>query len=158
MHHPTEQSPALSRTGRALVSGAAGALVLTALHETARRTIPHAPRMDVIGERALAGTLQAGGVEHPHGRDLFRQTLAAELLSNTLYYGLIGAGSRGRSWRRGALLGLLAGLGAIVLPPRMGLGHSPGEKRPVTPLMIMAWYTAGGLAAAAVARLLEREG
>jgi hypothetical protein len=114
--------------------------------------------MDVIGERALAGTLQASGMEQPHGRDLFRQTLIAELLSNTLYYCLVGAGSRGRSWGRGALLGLLAGLGAVVLPPRMGLGRSPGEKRPVTPLMTVAWYTAGGLAAAAVAKLLDREG
>ncbi len=36
-----------------LGSGLAGALALTAVHETARQVIPHAPRMDVIGRRGI---------------------------------------------------------------------------------------------------------
>lgn len=36
----------------ALAGGAAGAAALTLLHETARQTVPDAPRMDVLGERA----------------------------------------------------------------------------------------------------------
>lgn len=140
---------------RALASGAAGALVLTGLHEATRRVVPHAPRMDVIGERALARTMAAMGSRPPRGKILFRQTLAGELISNTLYYGVIGAGSRSRALRRGLLFGMMAGVGAVLLPPRLGLGHSPGGKAPLTPLLTLALYTAGGLAAGAVARLLN---
>jgi hypothetical protein len=32
---------------RALGGGTVGAIALTALHEVTRRTVPHAPRMDV---------------------------------------------------------------------------------------------------------------
>ena len=142
------------RSLRALASGAAGAMALTALHEVTRRVMPHAPRMDVIGKRALAGTMAAMGARPPRGKILFRQTLAGELISNTLYYGVIGAGSRPRALRRGLLLGMIAGVGAVLLPPRLGLGNSPGGKAPLTPLLTLALYTAGGLAAGAVARLL----
>jgi hypothetical protein len=140
--------------GRAVSGGIAGALALTALHETARRIVPHAPRMDVIGERALSRSLKAWDRRPPRGRRLFRTALAAELLSNTLYYSLVGAGS-GSRLRRGLLIGLAAGLGAVLLPPRLGLGHPPGEKAPLTPILTLAWYTAGGLTAALVSRMLD---
>ena len=37
----------------------AGAMVLNALHESARRVIDDAPRMDVLGERAIAKGMEA---------------------------------------------------------------------------------------------------
>lgn len=141
--------------GRAVSAGVAGALMVTGLHEAARRVVPHAPRMDVIGQRALSRSLKALHRRPPRGRQLFRTTLAAELLSNTLYYSLAGAGSRSRRLRRGLLIGLAAGLGAVLLPPRLGLGYPPGEKLPLTPLLTIAWYTAGGLTAALIARQLD---
>jgi hypothetical protein len=143
-----------STTARALTSGAVGALALTGLHEAARHLVPHAPRMDVIGERALQRTLVATGRRAPGREKLFRSTLAGELVSNTLYYSLVGTGS-GASLLRGLVLGLAAGVGAVLLPPRLGLGDPPGERRPLTPMLTIAWYTTGGLAAAVVARLLE---
>jgi hypothetical protein len=133
---------------RVIMSGVAGALVLTGLHEAARRVVPHAPRMDVIGERALSRSIYGPGRRRPRGRNLFGATLAGELASNTLYYSLIGAGSPSKRLRNGLMLGLLAGIGAVLLPPRLGLGHPPGERVPITPLLTIAWYTAGGLAAA----------
>ena len=141
--------------GRAVSGGIAGALVLTGLHEAARRAVPHAPRMDVIGERALRRSFKAWDRRPPRGRHLFRATLAADLLSNTLYYSLVGAGSRSRRLRRGLLIGLAAGIGAVLLPPHLGLGHPPGEKAPLTPLLTIAWYTAGGVTAALVSQLLD---
>jgi hypothetical protein len=140
---------------RALTSGVAGALVLTGLHEVARRLLPHAPRMDVIGERALSRSLGALGYRPPRGPRLYRATLAGELLSNALYYSVVGAARHSRSLRTGLLVGFAAGLGAVLLPPRLGLGNPPGAKAPLTPLLTVAWYTAGGLAAAAATRLLE---
>jgi hypothetical protein len=111
--------------------------------------------MDVIGERALSRSLAALGKRAPRGSRLFRATLAGELLSNTLYYSMAGAAARSRALPTGLLIGLAAGLGAVLLPPRLGLGRSPGSKAPLTPLLTVAWYTAGGLAAAAAARLMH---
>jgi hypothetical protein len=137
---------------RALGGGTVGAIALTALHELTRRTVPHAPRMDVIGMRALSRTVRALGRRPARGDRLFRQTLLGDLAANTLYYSLAATGRR--SPRRGLLLGAAAGLGAATLPPLLGLGRSPGEKWPATPLMTMALYTAGGLAAGAAGRAL----
>ncbi|HYC31411.1 MAG TPA: hypothetical protein VEB59_03935 [Gemmatimonadales bacterium] len=140
---------------RALAGGAAGALVLTALNEGARQRVPHAPRMDVIGMRALSAVLRGLGLRPLRGRALYRGTLAGDLVSNSLYYALVGAGSPRTRLRRGILLGAAAGLGAAVVPPLIGLGHQPGERRPDTPLMTVAWYTAGGVAAALAGGLLD---
>jgi hypothetical protein len=146
---------ATTSTLRSLASGAIGALAVTALNEGARRRIRHAPRMDVIGMRALASVMRKVGRRPPRGRALFRQTLAGDLISNTLYYALVGAGSRQTRLSRGIALGAAAGLGAALLPPLLGLGRQPGERRPRTPLLTVAWYTAGGIAAAVAGRLLD---
>ena len=136
-----------------LGSGVAGALALTAVHETARRTIPRAPRMDVIGRRAIAGPMRAAGLKPPTGQRLQAAALAGEVVSNSLYYSLVGLGGRGRDgrdvWKRGLLLGLAAGLGAALLPPVLGLGRQPGQRGLFTHLLTIAWYTIGGIVAAA---------
>jgi hypothetical protein len=144
---------------RTLVSGVAGAVALNVVHETARRTIPRAPRMDVIGRRGIAKTARALGVEPPHGNRLQASALAGDLVSNSLYYSLIGLGSEEArpTWRRGLLLGLAAGLGAVFLPPVMGLGRQPGHRGTFTHLLTVTWYTLGGLAAAAVLNALPED-
>ena len=134
----------------AIGSGLAGAVALTLVHETARRVIPHAPRVDVIGVRAISRPMRAAGYQPPRYRTLHNAALGGELLSNSAYYSLIGAGSRENVWRNGAILGLLAGLGAALLPPVMGLGNQPHRKTPFTQILTVAWYFIGGLAAAAV--------
>ena len=136
---------------RALASGVAGAVALTAVHETARRTIPRAPRMDVIGRRGIAKSMYALGTEPPKGPRLQASALVGDLVSNSLYYSLIGIGREDRksTLRRGLLLGLAAGLGAVFLPPVLGLGRQPGRRGPLTHLLTVTWYTIGGLTAAA---------
>jgi hypothetical protein len=140
----------------ALGSGLAGAATLTAVHETARRRIRNPPRMDVIGMRALGRTMQRAGIRRPSPDRLFYQTLAGDIVSNTAWYSLVGLGSPDRVWRRGLMLGLAAGVGAVLLPPVLGLGRSPGTRTPRTQALTVAWYVAGGLAAAAAARVSAR--
>lgn len=135
-----------------VASGVAGAVTVTLLNEGVRQMVRHAPRMDVIGERALVGVVRAAGGEPPQGEALYRWTMAADLLSNALYYSLVATGSPGGVWKRGSALGLGAGLGAVFLPRPLGLGDQPGERKPLTPVLTAAWYFAGGLAAAAAYR------
>lgn len=139
-----------------LGSGVAGACALTLIHETARRVVPDAPRLDVLGMRALAKSMRAADVELPNIelRDL---ALAGDLAANSLYYSLVGLGGRKSAWLCGALLGLGAGIGAVLLPEPLGLEGNETPRTTATKAMTIAWYLAGGLAAAATYRCLTSE-
>lgn len=139
---------------QALGSGLAGALTLTAVHETARRELPNAPRMDVLGMRAIARSLMAMGQEPPADGKLHDLALVGDVVSNSLYYSLVGLGPREGVWVRGAALGLAAGIGAVVLPKPLGLGNAPSNRTGQTTAMTIGWYLLGGLAAAAAYSLM----
>ena len=140
---------------KALASGIAGACALTLLHEGVRRAVPDAPRMDVLGERALAGIMRRLGHEPPAEKPLHDITLAGDLVANSLFYTVVGTQRGPAAWAAGALMGIGAGVGALLLPGSLGLGHEPAHKTRGTEVMTVAWYLAGGLAAAAAANLLR---
>jgi hypothetical protein len=134
---------------RAIAAGASGAGTLTALHQAGRARLRHPPRMDVYGKRVL----KRAGVR-ARGEALEREALAGDLLANGVFYALVAA-ARPRLAPWGGLgLGLAAGLGALLLPQRLGLGRRPARARRSTALLTVAWYAAGGLAAGLVARAL----
>lgn len=139
----------------ALGSGLAGACALTAGHETARHLFRDAPRVDVLGERAIARTAQAAGYTPPPEEQLYPAALAGDLVSNSLYYSLVGLHGREGPLVCGSLLGLTAGIGAVTLPGPMGLGSSPTARSATTALMTVALYTLGGLAAGLAYRLMS---
>ncbi len=135
---------------QSLISGAVGAVALTTIHELGRARVPYAPRMDVLGMRALR-RLPVFEHERPRSSRLRRWALAGDLLANTLYYASVRSASRGATWKRGAVLGAAAGIGALALPTRLGLGEAPDSHRRANQAMTIAWYLAGALAAAAAA-------
>lgn len=138
-----------------LAAGFAGAIALTALHEVARRLRPHdAPRMDVLGERGLRKILDLADVPQPAEGVAYTATMLGDILSNGLYYSLVGNGKH--SLQRGLLLGAAAGAGGVLLPGPMGLGEAPSNRTPQTQAMTVAWYTVGGLVAGAVAQALRQ--
>jgi hypothetical protein len=139
----------------ALVSGTVGATTLTLLHETVRRVLPEAPRADVLGMRALEAGLRGLGKAPPDEERLHRWALLGDLVANSAYYSLVGGGSVRHPWRRGTVLGLLAGLGAVALPGPLGLGRQPTNRTWATQAMTVMWYFVGGLAAAAAAQRLR---
>ena len=140
---------------RSLAAGLSGAIALTVLHETARRLRPQdAPRMDVLGMRGLRKLLNKAEAPQPDEQTLFNLTMAGDILSNGLYYSLVG--SQRQALRRGLLLGLAAGAGGVLLLGPLGLGEAPSNRTPQTQAMTVAWYTVGGLVAGAVARSIRR--
>lgn len=143
-----------TRLARSLASGTAGALALTALHELVRRRVDYAPRMDVVAMRGLFRVLPG---ERHDPRRLHQLALAGDLLSNSLYYSIIAAPTRGETWMRAAILGTAAGLGALLLPERMGLGEPPHVEHRANRFMTIAWYMAGAAAAALAANLMAGE-
>jgi hypothetical protein len=111
--------------------------------------------MDVLGERAIAKVLRAAGAATPE-EDLHPAALVGDLLSNTAYYSLVGLGGPEGAVERGALLGLAAGLGALLLPGPLGLGTASSKWTNATAAMTVARYALGGLVAGAVYSALSR--
>ncbi len=144
------------RVWKALGSGLVGASALTLVHEMARRWVPEAPRMDILGMRTIARVMRRAKLEPPEPDTLHTVTLAGDIVSNALYYSLIGLGSRRDAWLRGILLGLAAGIGALALPGLLGLGTAPSNQTNATRAMTVAWYTAGAFVAAATYLRLTR--
>jgi hypothetical protein len=115
--------------------------------------------MDVLGMRAIAKSLQRGaGQEPPPADELHTLALAGDIVANSLYYSLVGVGRPRGAVARGALLGLAAGVGAVLLPEPLGLGNEPSARTTETKAMTIGWYLAGGLAAALAYRLLTGDG
>lgn len=141
----------------AIGGGLAGAVVLTLLHETLRRSTDVAPRMDLLGMEAAAKTLQKADTDVPPKDSLFKLTMAGDLLSNSLYYSVMGVGKDRDAILRGALLGIAAGIGAVYLPKPLGLNAAPSNRTVETKILTVSLYTIGGIVAGAVGKLIETE-
>ena len=139
----------------AFLSGLAGAAAVTILHETIRRVTPDAPRMDLLGMRAIEKSMRRADMEPPSGKKLFNIALVGDLFGNALYYSLVGLGSDLRLWLRGARLGLAAGVGGVALPGPMGLGRAPSSRTRTTQGLTVLLYLAGGLVSALMYQALE---
>lgn len=142
----------MTQVGLSFASGAAGAFTLTAIHQMALRHLDYAPRMDVVAMRGLDRILP--GYYH-HSRRLHRLALVGDLIGNSLYYSVIPASTSAATWIRGVTLGAIAGLGALLLPERIGLGEPPYSQYRPNQIMTVAWYLAGGAAAALAATLIK---
>jgi hypothetical protein len=140
---------------RALATGAVGAATVTLAHEVVRKLVPHPPRMDLLGMTALTRVLHAAGASVPRGGRLRAYTLLGDLAGNALFYAPLARRGK-RPLLRGLALGALAGLGAVVLAPALGL---PRRHRGITlrtQAMTVALYAFGGVAAGAMASWLYR--
>lgn len=140
-----------------IASGVAGATAVTLIHETVKRIDPKAPRMDLLGMNALSKVLKSVGKNPPKGDKLYAWTLVGDVVSNSLYYSLAGVGKKKGALLRGGLLGLAAGLGAVLLPRPLGLNESHSTRSTQTSIMTVALYVVGGLATAAILRALNKE-
>ncbi len=132
---------------KAAAAGAVGALTTTLLHEVTRRFTPDAPRVDLLGMQAVAHLLRGTGLRTPAHSTLYTLTLLGDLVSNSAYFGLVGVAPRARGAVVGGALGVAAGVGAVYLPPRLGLSSLPTERTRRTRAITVALYTGGGLAA-----------
>ena len=141
---------------RALASGFAGACVLTVLHEGQRRALPKAPRLDLLGMRAIAKALTISGITPPAHDRLRATAFAGDLAANTVYYGLVGLTGR-RPMLTGGLLGLAAGVAAVLAPKPLGLGNDTTRRTPQTSAMTIALYSIAGLTAGAAYSALTTE-
>jgi hypothetical protein len=144
------------KVSSALAGGLAGTLTVASMHEAFRRMSPDdAPRMDLLDMDLIRKGLTSMHKKVPAENELQRWAVGGELFCDTAYFSLAAMGGRKRVWLYGALLGLAAGVSAVVLPKSLGLPHEPSNKTMGTKIMTIGLYLLGGLAAAAIARLVD---
>ena len=68
--------------------------------------------MDLLGMNAISNGLNAAGIKTPTGNKLYTLALAGDILSNSMYYALAGAGEEKNIWLKSSMLGLAAGIAA----------------------------------------------
>lgn len=139
-----------------LIAGLAGAIALNILHETLKKE-NNMPRVDLLGEDALEKTLQYFGGNINSGKDLYNATLAGDIIGNTLYYSLIGAGNQKYLWPKAVVLGLTAGIGAITLPEPIGLDPEPVTKNDQVKTITVGYYVFGAIVTGLVLTLLNKK-
>lgn len=145
----------MDNTVKSLGSGLFGALALNVINEVARQYIPGAPRLDIVGKKGLAKAFEKSGATPPQGENLYWGALVGDVVSNALYYSLVGTNKGKNAWQKGAILGLASGVSTLILPRFFGAGQAVNRK-PQTQAMTVAWYVLGGLAAALAVRALSK--
>ena len=140
----------------ALGGGLAGAAAVTLIHESVKRLVPQAPRMDLLGMNAISTSLHAAGLPRPSDRQLFNWALAGDLVSNALFYSMAGIGKEKNLWVKSSLLGLAAGIGAVTLPGPLGLEEKHSNRTLTTQLMTVGLYVAGAVVTAGIMKWLAR--
>ncbi len=141
----------------ALEGGVAGAAAVTLIHEAVKRIVPNAPRLDLLGMNALRKGMKAVGADTPSERKLYTLSLTGDLLSNAIFYSFAGIGKKENALLKGAVLGLAAGVGAVLLPQPLGLQSKYSGRTVEMKLMTIGLYVAGGLIAAGVMKLLDKK-
>lgn len=144
------------KTGKLLVGGLAGAVALNLIHEGYRQMDNDAPKVHLIGEEAIIKVLNAFDRPVPNEKNLYQIALTVDVISNTLYYSLIGAGNNKHLFKRGLLMGPAVGIGTVFMPQKMDLNSAPIDRTTKTKFLTVLWYTLGGLAAAATLKVLDK--
>ena len=139
-----------------LLSGLAGSLALTILHETLRKNVDLAPRMDLMGEEGLTKVLSSIGIPIPSEPQLFNLTMGGDIIGNAGYYSLVATTPK-QPIVAGTVLGMAAGVGALTLPDKLGLNKEYSNASRKTQLLTVAIYLFGGIVAGVVYKALDKK-
>jgi hypothetical protein len=140
-----------------LLAGLGGAVALNIIHESLKHKGEGMPRVDLVGEEALQKSLNYFGTSIDDDANLYKATLAGDIISNALYYSLIGGRGSNHIWARAVFYGLSGGIGAVTLPEPMGLEPEPVNKTNKTKLLTVAYYLAGALVTGGILKAIAKE-
>ena len=136
----------------ALLAGAAGATALTLVHEGTRQIVSTAPRVDIIGRKLVSYAFYQTGNAAPDKEKHYAIAMMGDLVSNALYYSLVGWGRSSSALTKGLWLGVGGGVAAVVAPQYLDLPEEPVSRESSTTLMTIGWYTLGGVVTGWVAQ------
>jgi hypothetical protein len=139
-----------------LIGGLAGAISITIIHEIVRKIYPDAPRLDRLGEQGAVKLMEKTTGEKPAKKDMYGAALAGDLIANALYYGVAAANAK-HPIRRGGILGVTAGIGAVGLPGKMGLDKEYTAGSFQKKIITVGLYTLGGIIAGAAVNFFRSD-
>jgi hypothetical protein len=84
-----------------LGSGLVGAASVTLINHLAKRYPPQAPRIDILGLQLARMAFNKARIDPPRGLPLKIVALIGGLVSNSIFYGLVGLGKPRTAWLRG---------------------------------------------------------
>ncbi|WP_294210145.1 hypothetical protein [uncultured Chryseobacterium sp.] len=122
-----------------ILAGLGGAIALNLLHETIRKNFNNVPEVNKVGEEALNKALDKADMKITNPDQLYAATLAGDVISNGIYYATTATSSFNIA------SGLLAGIGAVALPKKMGLDHDPVAETTEKKVMTVAYYLFGAV-------------
>lgn len=122
-----------------ILAGLGGAIALNVLHEIIRNNFDNVPEVNKVGEEALNKALGKVDMKIADKDQLYAATLAGDVISNGVYYAATATSGFN------LVSGLTAGLGAVLLPEKMGLDDSPVAKTTQKKLMTVGYYLFGAV-------------
>ncbi|AZA55141.1 hypothetical protein [Chryseobacterium sp. G0201] len=122
-----------------ILAGLGGAIALNLLHETIRKNFDNVPEVNKMGEEALNKVLDKVDMQITNHDQLYAATLAGDVISNGIYYAT--TATTGFS----ITSGVVAGLGAVMLPEKMGLNDEPVAETTQKKVMTVGYYLFGAI-------------
>jgi len=138
-----------------VLAGLGGAVMLTILNESLKHVNGDMPRIELVGEEAVQKTAAYFGIEVNDEKTLYGASLIGDLVSNTAYFSMIG-GEGKELWIKAASAGILAGIGAVNLPSKLGLDDEPVAKKVTTQAWTVGYYLIGALTTAVLVNVLSK--
>ncbi|MGK7390716.1 MAG: hypothetical protein ACNS60_10200 [Candidatus Cyclobacteriaceae bacterium M2_1C_046] len=136
-----------------VITGLAGSTALTGVHQ-ALKDRKNTPRVDLLGEQVLLKLKGDRKAEHDN-KKLYYGTLAGDLISNTIYYGVIAKSKR--PILTGALMGAAAGVMTVFSPQLFGLNKRYVQTSDTKKALTVGYYLLGGLAAGITTKIFKRK-
>lgn len=122
-----------------ILAGLGGAIALNLLHEIVRNNFDNVPEVNKIGEEALNKSLETVDMKITDKDQLYAATLAGDVISNGIYYAATATSGFN------LVSGVAAGVGAVMLPEKMGLDDSPVAGSTQKKLMTVGYYLFGAV-------------
>lgn len=122
-----------------MLAGLGGAIALNLLHEIIRKNFKNVPEINKVGEEALNKGLEKVDMKISNQNQLYAATLAADVLSNGIYYAATATAEFNIA------SGVAAGVGSVFLPKKMGLDDSPIAETNQKKLMTVGYYLFGAV-------------
>lgn len=122
-----------------ILAGLGGAIALNLVHEIIRKNFDNVPEVNKVGEEALNKALETLDMKITDKDQLYGATLAGDVISNGIYYAATATSGFD------LVSGAAAGLGAVLLPNKMGLDDSPVAETNQKKIMTVGYYLFGAV-------------
>ena len=130
-----------------LIAGFGGAIALSMLHEYVKKNMNEVPEFDEVGEEAIDKSLEKVNLQVKDPDKLYNTTVVGDVLTNGLYYAFT-------PFKFNTMIGALGGLGAIVIPKKLGLDNTPVAGTDKKKMMTIGYYIFGAMVAGTIYKTL----